>query len=175
METTRNIEYAHPSLPIYIAEELNMGNLEGFFPVSFIQNKDCSMGIYRIEQYVPMKTAGEVTIDVLLQAFLELLTLMEKMEYNYVFPEDYLIDEKTVYMDPKQKKVKLIYLENGERTGAKEQLCRLLEGWESFATEEGRGYLKALRSYLQTHQVGYRSAVHHVEELHHEVCVCGVL
>ena len=175
MESTKSVEYARSSLPAYIAEQLNMGNLEGFFPVSFIQNKGGSTGIYRIDPYVTMQSAADSAIDVLLQVFLDLLALLEKMEYNYVFPEDYRIDEETVYIDPKQKKVRLLYLENEGRIGAKEQLCRLLEQWESMASTEGIGYLKSLRSYLLNHQIGYRSAIHHVEELHHEVCVCGVL
>ena len=175
MEETKYVEYAKDALPAYIEEQLNMGTLKGFLPVSFIQTDRGCVGVYQMEKYVRAKSMPDTTIDILLHVIDRLLHLMEKMERNYVFPEDYLLTEETVYVDFENKEVRLIYMENQDKLSGKTQLCYLLAQWEDIASAEGAGYLRGLRSYLEEHQVGYRSAIHHVETLRHEVDVCGVL
>ena len=174
MNQRKTVSYVENKLPSWIMEQLVMGTMGVFFPVSFVKDEDRIVGVYQTDGYIPLSHIHKMATEDVFQLLCQLMREMENNEKQYLFADRYLINEETVYFDPLKNRVKMIFLPNEEAVSDKEQLCRLAVFCKSMTSEEGHGYLESWTVELESADLNYRSAVHRCELLQQEIYVCDI-
>ena len=174
MNQTRSVSYEINTVPEFIVEQLTGGMLSSFFPVSFVCEQSHYTGVYRTGECKALDRIEELSIKDMLWIFCQLLRLIGENEKHYFFGESYQIDVHTVYADLMRGQVRMIFQPMEEPCDTKTQLYRLLEDCKVKVSEEGQGYLQDMMEYLMKEEVGYRSAIHHGEQLQYEIYTCNI-
>lgn len=174
MNQRKTVSYAVNKLPLWIMEQLTMGTMGVFFPVSFVKEEACIVGVYQTDGYIPLSHMHKMATEDVFQMLCQLMREMESNEKQYLFADRYLIDAETVYFDPLKNRVKMIFLPNEETVSGKEQLRRLAVFCKSMISEEGHGYLESWTAELEAADLSYRSAIHRCELLQQEIYVCDI-
>lgn len=174
MNQNKHIPYQIDQMPEFVVDQLSSGILPAFLPVSFVYDQLQCTGVYHTQHYRPLSSIRQIEIKDLLTVFCLLLRTLAENEKHYVFGETYRIHQDTIYVDGLFSRVKLIFQPLERLCTTKEQLIALLESCKSMTSDEGRGYLDDMISFLEREDTGYISAIHHTETLQNEIYVCDI-
>ena len=168
------ISYEEKQLPEWMMEQLSLHTMGVFFPAGFMAEKESTTAIFQVDGYRPLSHIHRLATEDVFQMFYQLILEMENNEKHYLFPENYLINEETIYFNPLANRVKMIFLPNEEMVSGKEQLLHLTCFCKTLISEEGQGYLDGWAEELKTGDLSYRSAIHRCELLQQEIYVCDI-
>ena len=174
MNQRKTVCYGAGELPDWIMEQLAMGTMAVFLPVSFVEDGPGITGIFQADGCRALCCMHSLSTEDAFQMLCQLMTAMEDNEKHYLFPDRYLIDMETVFFDPLKNRVKMLFRPNQEGLSGKEQLCRLALACKAIVSEEGHGYLDSWAEELQKADLSYRSAIHRCELLQQEIYVCDI-
>ena len=174
MNQKKEVFYGEKGLPVWIMEQLAMGTMGGFLPVSFIETEKGVEGVFLADGYRPLSHFHSLSTEEMFQLLCQLISEMENNEKHYLYPERYLMNCETVYYDPLKNLVKLIFIPNEEGLSGQEQLRHLISDCKSMMGEEGACYLDSLVEEMRTGPLNYRSAIRRCELLQQEIYVCDI-
>ena len=174
MNQRKTICYTAGQVPLWMMEQLAMGLMEVFFPVSFVKEEENLTAVYQIDGYRPLSQIHALPTEEVFQLFCQVMSRMEQNEKHYLFPDRYRIAMDTVYYDSLKNRVKMIFIPNEEGHTGKSMLCQLARDCKQLVSEEGQTYLDSLAEELEKHDFGYRSAVHRCEMMQQEIYVCDI-
>jgi len=174
MNQRKLICYEEKGLPLWIRDQLAMGTMGVFFPVSFIMEETNLTAVFQTDGYRPLSQIQKISTEDVFRIFCHIVMAMENNEKHYLLPEQYVINRDTVYFDLLSGRVKMIFLLNRDATPGVEQLCYLAQACNTMVHEEGEPYLESLIDELQKGGASYRSIIHRCELLQQEIYVCDI-
>ncbi len=174
MNQRKTVCYEEGQMPFWLMEQLAMGIMDVFFPVSFMKEEQHLTAAFQIDGYRPLSQIHTMSTEDVFQILYQVMMQMETNEKHYLFPESYEITRDTVYFDPLKNRVKMIYRPSEEGLTGKERLSQLILDCKTMVSEEGRSYLDSLAEALQQGDHSYRSAIHRCELLQQEIYVCDI-
>lgn len=174
MNQRKMICYTEGQLPRWIMEQLTMGLIEVFFPVSFVKEEESLTAVYQIDGYRPLSHLLSLPTEEVFQLLCQVISWMEQNEKHYLFPERYRIAMDTVYYDSLKNRIKMIFIPNEEGNTGTSMLCQLVRDCRKLVSEEGKSYLDSLAEELEKHDFGYRGAIHRCEMMQQEIYVCDI-
>ncbi|MBR3785482.1 MAG: hypothetical protein IKJ77_03670 [Firmicutes bacterium] len=174
MNQNKTVFYGKDGIPKWMMEQLAMGIMDVFLPVSFIQDTAGISAVFQTGGCRPLHQMKQMSTEEVFQMFCNLIGQMEANERHYLFPDRYVISTETVFYDPLKSRIKMIFVPNEEGLPGKEQLCLLIRDCMNLASEEGRGYLESLAEEICEKDFSYRGILHRCELLQQEVYVCDI-
>ena len=126
------------------------------FPVSILYKDDSVTGYYNTSGYKRLSSCNQLTAVCLLEIIEKIIIAIEECCQYLIFPEEYVINTNTIYVDERYKNIKITYIADKNYENVKNKFHRLLNSMKELTTEDGRTYLDMLMEISSVENVSYR-------------------
>lgn len=153
---------------------LTKGTCKGIFPISIIKNREGITGFYYTSGYKRLADCRSLEADKILTIVEKTVSAMEECNQYLIFPEEFVMDMNTVYIEENFKDIKFTYVPDKNKVGAEKKLCRLIKDLKRVTTENGRLYLDMLGQMFDTENLSAVKIRAFVLQLKREVKLCEI-
>lgn len=148
------------------------GTCKSIVPVSIAYRGDNLIGYYNIDGFKRISHYSQLTAESIL-TFLELFFFaMEDCQQFLIFPEEYVINTNTVYVDDSFKTVKFTYISDKDNHGTRTKVKYFINELGKLTTTEGKTYLNMLKELVDVENISYRKIRMFIEKLKHDAKKC---
>ena len=145
-----------------------------FLPAAFIQTGEGVFASYQTEGYCRLTALKENDTEDVLSIILSLLYGIEDAQCHYIYPDEYQINQESIFVKRGLHQVKAVYLPEEKASPLSEKVISLLRHLEGTVDEEGREYLDDAVTFIRQDAFCSKAVIHHLEKLRKEVYLCGV-
>lgn len=167
-------EYEHGRVKEYAVEILTLGLCDLFFREQFISERDYLIGSCQTEGYLCLASFRHLKTDEILQIMTGLLHGVYQAEKHYLFAEEFQLSQELIFVAPDFSRLKVLFVPDFEGISLKRKLMRLLTEFREKSTSQAAGYIENALDFMEQDEYGYKSILHHFENLRREVYLCGV-
>ena len=129
---------------------------KNIFPISLLHRDNLITGYYNTSGYKRLSSCNQLTAVRLLEIIEKIILAIEECCQYLIFPEEYIINTNTIYVDEKYESIKFTYIYDKNYENVKNKFCRLLNSLKEITTEDGKIYLDALMEISSVENVSYR-------------------
>lgn len=125
-------------------EKLNIltgATCKSIFPVSIIHKDKLITGYYCTSGYKRLSACSELTAECILSLMEKIITATEDCCQYLIFPEEYVINTNTTYVDFRYSSIKFTYVPDKDKISFTKKFKLLLKDLREITTDEGRLYL----------------------------------
>ncbi len=174
MTGNMELKYQKYKLENYIMDMLTLETCKIFLPAAFIQTEEEVIASYRTEGFCNLSTLKEIETEDLLSVVLSLLEGIDDAQRHYIFPNEYVVNDESVYVQKDLHQAKLIFIPEKEDIALNDKIVALLENLKEKGTEDGKEYMEDAIAFVRQNTFGGRAVIRHLEKLRKEVFLCGV-
>lgn len=141
---------------------------KSIFPISIICSNEQIIGYYKTGEYRRISDYNELTAESIL-TFIEIFLLaIEECNQYLIFPDEYVINSNTVYVDRNFKNVKITYVPDRRRLKTSIKLKFFVNELKRITSSSDIMYLNMLEELLGTDSISYLKIRYFVTKLRHE-------
>lgn len=126
------------------------------FPISILHRDNLITGYYNTSGYKKLSSCNQLTAAILLEIIEKIILAIEECCQYLIFPEEYVINTNTIYVDERYETIKITYIADKNYENVKNKFHRLLNSMKELTTEDGRTYLDMLMEISSVENVSYR-------------------
>ena len=132
------------------------GACKRIFPISVKHNGKLITAYYNTAGYKPLSLLSELTLKSILNVLENVLLAVEECSEYLIFPEEYIMNTNTIYIDDKIDYIKYLYIPDRDKEKFQSKFIRLLNDLKALATENGKVYLDMLIDISSVDKISYR-------------------
>lgn len=114
------------------------------FPISIMHKGSITTGYYKTSGYRRLSLCDNLTAESVLNIAVRIIEAMEECCQYLIFPEEYVINSNTVYLDERYSKIKFTYIPDIDKLSFAKKFEGILMEMKALTTEEGSLYLDML-------------------------------
>lgn len=150
--------------------EILSGNVcKSIFPISIIKERDNISGYYDTSGFRKLSSFQELSAENTLTVLELLANAMEECKDYLIFPEEYILNLDTVYIDRYFSTVKFTYIPDARKVSVKKKILYFICELKKIASENGRMYLEILYQLFDTDNIYALKIKLFISELKREV------
>ncbi len=145
------------------------GVCRGIFPLSIVHKNDMLIACYNIAGYKRLSQFKNLSAESILTIIEKIIIAMEECCQYLIFPEEFIMNTNTIYVDEQLKTVKFTYIPDSDGEKIKNKFARLLNDLKITTTDNGRLYLEMLIQLCSVDNLSYKKLRLLVAKLSQEV------
>lgn len=145
-------------------EILKRGRCNSIFPLSIVHFGSNITGYYKISGYRKLGDYRELTAKSLFMAIEKIFQAIDECTQFLIFPEEFVINVNTIYIDERFTLVKIIYIPD-DKCKYKNKIKMLLRDLSKITTDEGRSYLERFEKVIEEKNLSYLEAKHVISKV----------
>ena len=151
------------------------GGCKGIFPVSIVEDEDGIKGFYKTFGYKKISCLGEVGAAGILKLLEKTMDAVEEYGQYLIFPEEFVINTETAYVDSRFEKVRFTYMPSIRQDSLETKMLDYIEELKSITTENGRLYLNMAAELFSTEDISNKKIKAVLLKLRQEINLCNIM
>lgn len=154
---------------------LTCGGCKGIFPVSIVGDGKEVNGFYDTSGYRRLSSLEEISASQAVTILEKTIDAVEECGQYLIFPEEFVINTDTAYVDSGFSAVKFTYVPSdcGDEWSVK--LLSFIEEFKTITTDNGRAYLDMAGELFSNENPGRAKTKAMLLKLRHEIRFCGAI
>lgn len=132
------------------------GACKRILPISVVHEDALITAYYNTAGYKPLYLHTQFTLPTILNLLEKILMAIEECYEYLFFPEEYIINTNTIYVDERLREIRFIYIPDKEREKFQNKFRRLLKTLKECTTENGKIYLDMIIDLTSVEKISYK-------------------